>query len=105
VELLKLIQAYFGGIGRIGKERNDCCDFTVSSLNQIKYYERTCLFHHQDVYGALYTVQQRRYYSTKGFKKLNNDMHRSAAKYENVDIEKLNILKALAAPAVPGLLR
>lgn len=33
--LLKLIQAYFGGIGRIGKERNDCCDFTVSSLNQI----------------------------------------------------------------------
>ena len=35
VELLKLIQAYFGGIGRIGKERNDCCDFTVSSLNQI----------------------------------------------------------------------
>ena len=25
-ELLKLIQAYFGGIGRIGKERNGCCD-------------------------------------------------------------------------------
>ena len=35
MELLKVIQAYFGGIGRIGKERNDCCDFTVSSLNQI----------------------------------------------------------------------
>jgi group I intron endonuclease len=45
------------------------------------------------VSGALVTVQQRRYYSTKGFKKINNDMHRSAAKYENVDIEKLNILK------------
>jgi len=35
VELLKLIQAYFGGVGRIGKERNGCCDFSVSSLNQI----------------------------------------------------------------------
>ena len=35
VELLKLIQSYFGGAGRIGKERNGCCDFTVSSLAQI----------------------------------------------------------------------
>ena len=35
VELLKLIQSYFGGAGRIGKERNGCCDFTVSSLDQI----------------------------------------------------------------------
>lgn len=35
MELLKLIQIYFGGIGRIGKERNGCCDFTVSSLGQI----------------------------------------------------------------------
>ena len=32
--LLKLIQAYFG-VGRIGKERNGCCDFTVGSLDQI----------------------------------------------------------------------
>lgn len=35
VELLKLIQAYLGGVGRIGKERNGCCDFTVSSLGEI----------------------------------------------------------------------
>lgn len=35
VELLKLIQSYFGGVGRIGKERNGCCDFTVGSLDQI----------------------------------------------------------------------
>lgn len=44
MELLKLIQAYFGGIGRIGKERNDCCDFTVSSRGYApknKYYIRT----------------------------------------------------------------
>jgi hypothetical protein len=33
--LLKLFQTYFKGIGRIGKERNGCCDFTISSLNQI----------------------------------------------------------------------
>jgi len=35
VKLLKLIQGYFGGIGSIGKEINDCCDFRVSSLNDI----------------------------------------------------------------------
>jgi hypothetical protein len=32
---LKLIQTYFGGVGRISKERNGCIDFTVSSINQI----------------------------------------------------------------------
>ena len=35
IELLKLIQAYFGGVGRIGKERNNCRDFTIGSLDQI----------------------------------------------------------------------
>ena len=34
LELLNLIKAYFG-VGRIGKERNGCCDFTVGSLDQI----------------------------------------------------------------------
>lgn len=32
---MKLIQVYFGGIGRISKERNNCCDYSTSSLNQI----------------------------------------------------------------------
>jgi hypothetical protein len=31
VELLKYIQTYFGGVGRISKERNGCIDFTISS--------------------------------------------------------------------------
>jgi len=35
INLLKLIQTYFDGLGRIGKERNNCCDYTVSSLDQI----------------------------------------------------------------------
>lgn len=35
VELLKDIQSFFGGVGRISKERNGCIDFTISSLNQI----------------------------------------------------------------------
>ena len=35
VKLLKDIQKFFGDIGRISKERNGCCDFTVSSLDQI----------------------------------------------------------------------
>ena len=35
VELLKDIQTFFGGVGRISKERNGCIDFTISSLNQI----------------------------------------------------------------------
>jgi hypothetical protein len=121
VELLKLIQAYFGGIGRIGKERNDCCDFSVSSLNLNKYYVlptysiismsnkvfEICMKNLRAkarmCYVALETVQHRRCYSTKvparpqaragGFQKSNNDMHRSAAKYKNIDIEKLKILK------------
>ena len=32
---MKNFQSYFKGVGRIGKERNGCCDFTVSSLDQI----------------------------------------------------------------------
>ena len=35
VELLKDIQTFFGGVGRISKERNGCINFTISSLNQI----------------------------------------------------------------------
>jgi len=35
VNLLKDIKSFFGGIGRVSKERNGCCDFTVSSLDQI----------------------------------------------------------------------
>jgi len=35
INLLKLIQIYFDGVGRIGKERNSCCDYTVGSLDQI----------------------------------------------------------------------
>ena len=35
IELLKLIHAYFGEVGRIGKERNNCRDFTIGSLDQI----------------------------------------------------------------------
>ena len=35
LDLLKLIQAYFEGAGRIGKERNGCCDYTIGSLSQI----------------------------------------------------------------------
>jgi hypothetical protein len=34
LDLLKLIQTYFG-VGRIGKERNGCCDLTIGSLDQI----------------------------------------------------------------------
>jgi hypothetical protein len=32
---LKLLRTYFGGVGRISKERDGCIDFTISSLNQI----------------------------------------------------------------------
>lgn len=32
---MKLIQTYFGGVGRISKERNGCIDYTVSSIDQI----------------------------------------------------------------------
>lgn len=35
VELLKHIQAFFGGVGRISKERNGCIDFTIGSIHHI----------------------------------------------------------------------
>lgn len=35
LNLLKLIQTFFGGAGRIGKEINNCSDFTIGSLDQI----------------------------------------------------------------------
>jgi len=35
VKLLNHIKDFFGGIGRVSKERNGCCDFTVSYLDQI----------------------------------------------------------------------
>lgn len=47
--LLKLIQAYFGGIGRIGKERSNCSDFTVSSLKQLL----TVIIPHFDKYPLI----------------------------------------------------
>lgn len=34
-DLLHFIQAYFGEVGRINKERNKCCDFTIGSLDEI----------------------------------------------------------------------
>lgn len=49
VELLKLIQSYFGGVGRISKERNGCIDFTVSSINQILAQ----VIHHFDKYPLI----------------------------------------------------
>lgn len=35
LQLLKLIQSYFVGAGRIGKERNGCSDYVISSLDDI----------------------------------------------------------------------
>lgn len=35
VKLLKHIKEFFGGMGRVSKERNGCCDFTVSYLDKI----------------------------------------------------------------------
>lgn len=44
IYILRLIQIYLGGAGRIGKERNNCCDFTIGSLDQIlnKVIPRAC---------------------------------------------------------------
>lgn len=39
-----------GGIGRVGKERNGSCDFTVSSLDQII----TGILPHFDKYPLVY---------------------------------------------------
>jgi len=35
IELLRLVQVYLGGVGRLSKERNNCCDYTIGSLEHI----------------------------------------------------------------------
>ena len=49
VKLLKHIKEFFGGVGRVSKERNGCCDFTVSSLDQIV----TVILPHFDKYPLI----------------------------------------------------
>lgn len=49
VKLLKHIKEFFGGVGRVSKERNGCCDFTVSSLDQIA----TVILPHFDKYPLI----------------------------------------------------
>jgi hypothetical protein len=48
-KLLKCIQEFFCGIGRVSKESKGFCDFTVSSLNQII----TVIFPHFDNYPLI----------------------------------------------------
>jgi len=82
VELLKLIQSYFGGVGRIGKERNGCCDFTVGSLDQIlakivphfdKYPLKTQKFSDYLLFREVVMMMKRREHLTiKGLQKIIN---------------------------------
>lgn len=48
-KLLNRIQYYFGGIGVISSVRDNCCNFTVTSLNQIL----TVILPHFDKYPLI----------------------------------------------------
>jgi hypothetical protein len=82
LELLKLIQAYFEGAGRIGKERNNCRDFTIGSLDQIitkvipffdKYPLKTNKYSDYLLFKEVVRMMQRREHLTKeGLQKIIN---------------------------------
>lgn len=82
LELLRLIQAYFGGAGRIGKERNNCHDFTIGSLNQIitkviphfdKYPLKTNKYYDYLLFKEVVMMMQRREHLTnQGLQKIIN---------------------------------
>ncbi len=82
IELLKLIQAYFGGVGRIGKERNNCRDFSISSLDQIltkviphfdKYPLKTQKYADYLLFKEVVMMMQRREHLTiEGLQKIIN---------------------------------
>lgn len=82
LDLLKLIQTYFEGVGRIGKERNGCCDFTIGSLDQIitkviphfdKYPLKTNKYSDYLLFKEVVMMMQRREHLTaKGLQKIVN---------------------------------
>lgn len=81
LDLLKLFKAYFG-VGRIGKERNGCCDFTIGSLDQIitkviphfdKYPLKTNKYSDYLLFKKVVMIMQRREHLTaEGLQKIIN---------------------------------
>lgn len=81
-QLLKRIQEFFRGIGRVSKERNGCCDFTVSSLDQIitgilPHFDKYQLItHKQGDYllfrKAVLMMKQGEHLTSKGLKSIIN---------------------------------
>jgi len=79
---LKLIQVYFGGIGRISKERNNCCDYSTSSLDQIltkiiphfdKYPLKTNKYSDYLLFKEVVMIMQRKEHLTvEGLQKIIN---------------------------------
>lgn len=81
LDLLKLIQTYFGA-GRLGKERNGCCDFTIGSLDQIitkviphfdKYPLKTNKYSDYLLFKKVVMIMQRKEHLTiEGLQKIVN---------------------------------
>jgi hypothetical protein len=70
-KLLNVIQKYFGDIGRLSKERNGCCDFTVSYIKQII----TVIIPHFDKYLLITQKQADYILFRKAVLMMNNGKH------------------------------
>jgi hypothetical protein len=82
LNLLNFIQKYFDGVGRIGKERNGCCDFIIGSLDQIvtkviphfdKYPLKTNKYSDYQLFKEVVMMMQRgEHLTAKGLQKIIN---------------------------------
>jgi hypothetical protein len=112
LELLNLIKAYFG-VGRIGKERNGCCDFTVGSLDQIitkviphfdKYPLKTNKYSDYLLFKKVAMIMQRKEHLTaEGLQKIVNIRASLNRGLTPLLLETFPNTVALARPLLPPL--
>ena len=112
LELLNLIKAYFG-VGRIGKERNGCCDFTVGSLDQIitkviphfdKYPLKTNKYSDYLLFKKVAMIMQRKEHLTaEGLQKIVNIRASLNKRLTPLLLETFPNTVALARPLLPPL--
>lgn len=112
LDLLKLIKTYFG-VGRIGKERNGCCDFTIGSLDQIitkviphfdKYPLKTNKYSDYLLFKEVVMIMQRKEHLTvEGLQKIVNIRASLNRGLTPLLLEAFPNTVALTRPSLPPL--
>lgn len=112
LDLLNLIKTYFE-VGRISKERNGCCDFTISSLDQIitkviphfdKYPLKTQKYSDYLLFKEVVFIMQRKEHLTaEGLQKIVNIRASLNKGLSYLLLEAFPNTVALARPLLPPL--